>query len=914
MSDIFVSYCRRNKEFIQKLTDRLVAEGRDIWVDWQDIPPNADWRAEIAEGIEKAHTVIFALSPDWLASYECNIELELAVKHNKRLLPIVCEDVQYKEVKPSLASLNWIFFRPADNFEDAYKALQTALDTDLQYVKSHTRLLTRAIEWDKKDRDGSFLLRGTDFIEAQQWLKEAGNKSPQPTPLHTDYVISSGQNQSKQQKMTILGVGAGLVVACGLAIAAFSQYKLAEEKKREVEQTQVMTLSETASATFANNNQLDALLAAIKANVQLNNMPWVSASSDTYQDAESTLRLLLELIVEDNRMEGHTDLIHNIRVSPDGQIIASTSADNTTRLWNADGSLLTTLEGHTSTVWSVMFSPDGQIVATTSEDGTVRFWKLDGTPLGLLEFDSPVWSVSFSPVDDVIAVATADGTVRIMRPDGTMLNQWQRDQGKVFSIRFSPDGQTVITGSSDKIARIWNLEGELLQTFEGHSGEIWAVRFSPDGQRVATASADNTMKLWDLQGNLLQTFEGHRSGIISIAFSPNGERLASASADHTVRLWTIKGEMINTFHHNDIVAGVDFLSNDRLASGSYDKTVRVWRIYPELQQSLREHQRRILSISLSGDSRFLASSSTDRTVQLWQRDDQGNFSMVRSLQMPAGEPNSVSLDQSAELIVVGSTDGNVYVWNQQGELLYTLAGHQAEVFSVSVSPNGEFIASASADKTIKIWSRDGELLRMLERHTEGVRSVAFSPDSERLASGGSDNKIFIWSIDGELLHELDDHEAMVFSVAFSPDGQWLASGSMDDTVKLWNANGKLQGSFEAHISGVTSVSFSADSKTIASGSFDNSVILWTLNGQIRRIFNAHQQRVSGVGFSNDGQILASAAADKMVKIWDMTQLQPVPEERDQLIEESCEWLQPYLLTNENVSESDRTLCDSVLED
>ena len=62
--------------------------------------------------------------------------------------------------------------------------------------------------------------------------------------------------------------------------------------------------------------------------------------------------------------------------SPDGQILASDSFDNTIRLWRvSDGSLLRTLEGHTSDMWRpVAFSPDGRTLASGSMDGTIRLW------------------------------------------------------------------------------------------------------------------------------------------------------------------------------------------------------------------------------------------------------------------------------------------------------------------------------------------------------------------------------------------------------------------------------------------------------------------------------------------------------------------------------------------------------------
>ena len=88
MSDVFISYSRRDIDFVRHLFDQLKARDRDAWADWQDIPPTADWLAEIYSGIEAANTFLFVISPDLVASAICTLEIEHAVKHNKRLVPV----------------------------------------------------------------------------------------------------------------------------------------------------------------------------------------------------------------------------------------------------------------------------------------------------------------------------------------------------------------------------------------------------------------------------------------------------------------------------------------------------------------------------------------------------------------------------------------------------------------------------------------------------------------------------------------------------------------------------------------------------------------------------------------------------------------------------------------------------------
>lgn len=202
MTDVFISYSRKDKPFVQRLHQSLEAEGRDAWVDWEGIPLTADWWAEIQEGIETADTFVFVISPDSAASKVCGQEVIHAHQHNKRIVPIVYRDVSPTDLPEILAHLNWVFCRDSDDFDRAFKTLIDTMDTDLEWVKAHTRLTQRAVEWDRKSRDVSYLLRGVDLEEAEDHLKQTG-KQPPLTNLQIEYILSSRQNQETERQKEI---------------------------------------------------------------------------------------------------------------------------------------------------------------------------------------------------------------------------------------------------------------------------------------------------------------------------------------------------------------------------------------------------------------------------------------------------------------------------------------------------------------------------------------------------------------------------------------------------------------------------------------------------------------------------------------------------------------------------------------
>ena len=116
----------------------------------------------------------------------CTLEIEHAVKHNKRLVPVVWKDAD--DVDQSMSAHNWVFLREEDDFEANFELLIDVLDTDLEYAKEHTRLLTRAIEWDQDNRTRGLALDKQEL---------------QPTELHTEYVAFSRTAFDRFQRLMI---------------------------------------------------------------------------------------------------------------------------------------------------------------------------------------------------------------------------------------------------------------------------------------------------------------------------------------------------------------------------------------------------------------------------------------------------------------------------------------------------------------------------------------------------------------------------------------------------------------------------------------------------------------------------------------------------------------------------------------
>jgi hypothetical protein len=209
--DAFISYGRADsKAFATKLYNKLVEQGLKVWFDQNDIPLGVDFQNQIDDGIKKSHNFLFIIAPHSVKSAYCLKEIQLAVKHNKRIIPLLHIEPSdcWDKMHPTICKINWIYFREEqDDFEAAFIGSVNLIGHHADYVEQHTQFLVKALEWERNHKLTNYLLIGKERFQAESWLKlRFKDEQPPclPTDLHCEFICESIKNANNLMAQVFL--------------------------------------------------------------------------------------------------------------------------------------------------------------------------------------------------------------------------------------------------------------------------------------------------------------------------------------------------------------------------------------------------------------------------------------------------------------------------------------------------------------------------------------------------------------------------------------------------------------------------------------------------------------------------------------------------------------------------------------
>jgi WD40 repeat protein len=201
--------------------------------------------------------------------------------------------------------------------------------------------------------------------------------------------------------------------------------------------------------------------------------------------------------------------ISDISFSPDGTALTAAFSSpiaerNELDFWDVTSWLITeTLQ--TGPLLNIKISPDGELLASSPDQYALRVMDLGGKSWIYnlrTSFTGAVNSFAFSPDGLFLASGHYDGMIRIWDMRTGLMQLEFQSQEVIQGLVFSPDGRLLASGGSyeSNLVRLWDPStGLLLRTLEGHTSSVTHLLFSPENQFLVSGSYDGILRIWGIR-------------------------------------------------------------------------------------------------------------------------------------------------------------------------------------------------------------------------------------------------------------------------------------------------------------------------------------------------------------------------------------------------------------------------------
>ncbi|KAH7473859.1 hypothetical protein FOMA001_g12749 [Fusarium oxysporum f. sp. matthiolae] len=615
--------------------------------------------------------------------------------------------------------------------------------------------------------------------------------------------------------------------------------------------------------------------------------------------------------------------VNSLAFSPNSAMLAVRSG-TVVRLWDPSTGIEKWLpKQHSELVKAMCFSPNGESLATvvgSGEDGDeIRLWKT-GTGTECLTIGKGLGAVtafSFSPDGKKLVAAGL-----IDRNIGWKVFMWDMEtgskvasfgvEGDLLAAGFTSDGRLFAVQKLGSQINLLDLEDGSVQHIPAPlKGGICGLAISLDIKLLAIRTHkghrrdDTNTWLW-LASPMNETCRrvykhyhkfGHDAAVgESLVFSPDGKLLAacvSPSQGYLIDSSTGKKKWI--FHGPSIRDNAVTFSLDGrfLAVACTNYTSCVYdTANGTLMHTLKSYSGLVTSISFSPGNNFIATASSDKTVRLWEIEQE----QPKKDFVPDPTPARVLMfSPDWELVVVK--------FNQEVQIRAARTGAclfrtDEEIGTYAFSPDGSLIAMLYEDRSVRILNyRTGKLHTLTtipeytsSRYTRKCYSIpmSFSAGGELLVIpwegvsnahiGGPVGSIrmqisgmALWEVyNGRIskLLPIDDHSITGFS--FTLDGKVMIT-AYDYGFCMWDlqAGAKLWDPIECaddfHVSGVMALSPTSD--LLAITCYPKTIQLWDLRNRTK--VHCFAQYSGFLCFSPSGKVLASLSTEFSVTLWDL---------------------------------------------
>ncbi|MFN4149502.1 MAG: hypothetical protein ACK4IX_01030 [Candidatus Sericytochromatia bacterium] len=189
----------------------------------------------------------------------------------------------------------------------------------------------------------------------------------------------------------------------------------------------------------------------------------------------------------------------------------------------------------------------------------------------------------------------------------------------------------------------------------------------------------------------------------------------------------------------------------------------------------------------------------------------------------------------------------------------TLNAHKSGVTTISLNENRNILVSGSNDGTVILWNMKDYSYKTIHKIDEEITSISFNSKGDFIAIGGKNKKITIYDYDFSILKEINV-EANVSSLKFNSDDSLLIYTLDNGNIYFYDFNQlKILKELKLNLFYPNSMIFNDKKDILFVSGYTNKVILINLKTLdiIKEIRLTLNESITSISYLNDEKILVA---------------------------------------------------------
>jgi WD40 repeat protein len=324
-----------------------------------------------------------------------------------------------------------------------------------------------------------------------------------------------------------------------------------------------------------------------------------------------------------------------------------------------------------------------------------------------IQGNSKLYGVKFNPKNNTIIAYGDSSIINIYDMHLQSIANIKSKNDEIKAIDISLDGNYLACGGDDGYIEVWDLNSyKNIHRMQSNSDDTLAIAFNSDASKVASGGEEKVIDVWNAKaGEQIARLEGHQEEVTNISFIDFDRKIVSTAKDKNTKIWdvvkkkTVYSYLTPSNEYGEIKKAKSFddytisaLTEVESAEGNSRKRngPPVWKYTMKFKDNqgntikeFNQHRGPITDISVASNRSYMASSSEDKTIRLWDLEKKKHITNIVLQDRGYG----VTINKSGHLLVALEGKNNIKLFQIKSSYSPTDSSSSSSASAQAITQN-----------------------------------------------------------------------------------------------------------------------------------------------------------------------------------------------------------------------------------